>query len=177
VTPKTRSLTWSRIGSYVIFTLALAVLWIFLLFPQWQTARELKASQNAAWERLEFQKKHLPLFLEIEKKTGHSRPFSFGLPKQEKFPLADLAGFREIFLNLARTHNLTAPALDPDLLVLAKGAKTIPVKAELGGKLEDFRSYLIDLLSLPYMSHFSEIDIRQTDKGMIFKISFYVIVG
>jgi len=147
------------------------------LLPLWLTSKDYLIKNEVLRKRLEIQKIALPQYREMEKRLSAKPPQKLPLPSLAKIPTAEINQIRPIIQEVAHKNNLSALRVEPDMLALLKGTGRMAVVTELKGKLFDFRNYLIALNGLPYVTEMAEMEIRQTNSGLVFMLKFYIEIG
>lgn len=147
------------------------------LLPLWMASNEYTSKNEVLRKRLEIQKIALPQYQEMEKRLGAKPPPKLPLPSMAKIPTAEINQIRPMIREVAQKNNLYALRVEPDMLALVKGTGRMAVVTELKGRLLDFRNYLIALNGLPYVAEMAEMEIRQTNSGLVFMLKFYIEIG
>ncbi|MDZ4165232.1 MAG: hypothetical protein U1C55_08900 [Smithellaceae bacterium] len=147
------------------------------LLPLWLASNEYTSKNEALRKRLEIQKIAMPQYREMEKRLSAKPPQKLSLPSPAKIPAAEINQIRPMIQEVAQKNNLSALRVEPDMLALIKGTGRMAVVTELKGRLFDFRNYLIALNGLPYVTEMAEMEIRQTNSGLVFVLKFYIEIG
>ena len=102
-----------------------------------------------------------------------------GLPNVQITPLphrqsAEIAGtVREI----ARRTHMELTSLAPIISTRKKEWRNLEVKAELRGKFTDLRSFVFELLSLPYIQHIDQLKINSAPARLNITVTFTVVLA
>ncbi len=149
----------------------------FGIIPHLRAVSAYEGRISAAKNKLESHRLSSPLLREMEKRRVDKRIETLPFPVRGALPRGDISGLRSSLKALAEKNRMIQVKSDQDLSLLAKGEKVIGVVAEIQGELADFRRYLIALSGLDYLGPIEEIEIRQTEAGLLFRLRFKVNVG
>lgn len=119
----------------------------------------------------------MPLYADLKKRLG--APVSERLPFPEPVAVRrdDIDKLSLTLDNLARLSGLRVTPVESDTPALTKEEATVAIVKELAGGLTDFRKFLVAVKALPYVDGMEELQIRQTPRGLVFRVRISIRVA
>jgi Tfp pilus assembly protein PilO len=155
----------------LIFTvLSIVIILIFILFlitPRQKSIEKIRQEiQSTSTEIKVLKEKFIPAYVQAKNFEQIKFDPQFLLPKREHLDRKKLPGLPDQFNSLALKQNLKLSNKDLDLAFLKNKTKSVSIFLELEGRLQDFRNYLIVIISLPFFDSFEKIKIDSTQNNI-----------
>lgn len=166
--------------SLIFLSFCLAGVLVYVLagiLPLQNAVRESSEAVARLQETREIQKLALPLYADLKKRLAAPVSERLPFPKPENLRREEIKKLNFALTNLARMNNLGTTLIEPDMSALIKGESTVAVVMELTGGLNDFRNYLVAVKALPYVGGLEDMQIRQTSRGLLYRIRIRIGIG
>jgi len=139
----------------------------FILIPGQTSIKKIRQDvQSVSNDIKVINEKFVPAYAIAKKFKEIKFDPKFSIPKRENIDRINLSELPAKFHKLALEHNLKLSNKNLDLGFLKTKSKSISMFLELEGKLNDFRSYLITIISLPFFDSFEKIKINSTQNNL-----------
>jgi len=150
----------------LVSAMLLAVVAIFILFPQNQKIADIKKEKRTAVITLERQKKLYPLF--VQAKAMANMAFEPLIPLVKRTPLGrdKITTLSEIFTSIGMDNNMVLSSNTLDINSLKNRSDSVSMELVFTGDFFDYRNCLISLISLPFFNAVETIKIT-TDKARV----------
>lgn len=151
----------------VLSTITILFFVFFLILPGQKSIRKIKQDiQSASTDIKILNEKFVPAYAKAKKLEEIKFEPKFSLPNRENLDRKNLSELPDKFHSLAMEHNLKLSNNNLDLGFLKTKTNSISMFLELEGKLQDFRKYLIAIISLPFFDSFEKIRINSTQNDI-----------
>jgi len=151
----------------VLSTITILFFVFFLILPGQKSIRKIKQDiQSASTDIKILNEKFVPAYAKAKKLEEIKFEPKFSLPNRENLDRKNLSELPDKFHSLAMEHNLKLSNNNLDLGFLKTKTNSISMFLELEGKLQDFRRYLIAIISLPFFDSFEKIRINSTQNDI-----------
>jgi hypothetical protein len=162
---------------YSLLCLTAVLMIVFVgVIPQQLSLARLENKVKSIQLQIEEQKKLYPIYQVLQKgdKTRESKI----LPSPLKSPIlrTQLDMISTTIKEIASKANLDTVLASPDVNSLGYAPKSLMVNIVLMGDFFSFRKFLIGLGELPYLERIDEIQIRQNEDTMEFRIKISLSV-
>jgi hypothetical protein len=147
------------------------------IIPAGRTLTELDARLDDAKYKLEGQRTLMPMFQSLQGRNEKKESQSLPLPEQGKLPQSRIDTLPGTFSTAAKVSGMALVSALPNLNALTGDAQFLSVDAVLRGNFLQFRKFLIQLGSLPYVHHIEEITIQGKADMTEFSVKIWVAVG
>jgi len=160
-----------RLGTITIIFILLSaitlfVFMFFLILPGQKAITKIQQDiQSASSDIKVLNESFVPAYAKAKKFENIKFEPRFPLPNRETLDRKNLSELPEKFYALAKEHNLKLSNKNLDLGFLKTKSTSISMFLELEGKLQDFRNYLIAVISLPFFDSFGKIKINSTQNN------------
>ena len=139
----------------------------FILIPGQTSIKKIQQDVQSVSNDIKIiNEKFVPAYAIAKKFKDIQFDPKFSIPKRENLDRKNLSGLPDKFHKLALEHNLKLSNKNLDLGFLKTKSKSISMYLELEGKLNDFRNYLIMIISLPFFDSFEIIKINSTQSNL-----------
>jgi len=139
----------------------------FILIPGQTSIKKIRQDvQSVSNDIKVINEKFVPAYAIAKKFKEIKFDPKFSTPKRENIDRKNLSELPTKFHKLALEHNLKLSNKNLDLGFLKTKSKSISMFLELEGKLNDFRNYLITIISLPFFDSFEKIKINSTQNNL-----------
>ena len=164
------------IFSLICLTGVLVLVLVGIIPEQLSLARLEQQMKNIQFQ-IEEQKNLYPLYHVLKKGIQTKDPKI--LPSSEKSPLlkTQVDSISATIKEIARKANLDTVSSSPDVNVLGYELKSLPVNIVLRGDYLSFRKFLIGLGEIPYLERIEDIEIRQNEDTMEFKMKISLFIA
>jgi len=154
----------------IFIVLSAATLFIFIFFsimPGQKSIKKIRQDiQSVSNDIKVLNEKFVPAYAKAKKFEGIKFEPKFPLPNRENLERKNLSELPNKFHTLALEHNLKLSNKNLDLGFLKTKSTSSSMFLELEGKLQDFRNYLIVIISLPFFDSFEKIKINSTQNNI-----------
>lgn len=160
-----------RIGTIpIIFILLSAVTFfafmVFLILPGKHKINQIRQEIKSVSSDIKMVNENfVPAYARAKKFEEIRFEPRFPLPDRATIDRKNLSELPETFYALALEHNLQLSNKNLDLGFLKTKSTSISMFLELEGKLQDFRNYLVAVISLPFFDSFEKIKINSTQNS------------
>ena len=161
-----------KISLFTIIFIVLSAVTIFLfiffsVMPGQKSIKKIRQDiQSVSTDIKVLNEKFVPAYAKAKKFEGIKFEPKFPVPKREDLPRKNLSALPDLFHTLALEHNLKLSNKNLDLGFLKTKSTSSSMFLELEGKLQDFRNYLIVIISLPFFDSFEKIIINSTQNNI-----------
>lgn len=172
-----KSLPSNSLNYLVIFGGIIVILILLGILPfhryNSNRAQEVKKIQADIAEQKEFQQAYQSQQKISKTPIVHKLPN----PVKTKLPRPDLDKFQDTFRAEAKKSGLIITSLIPDMATLAAGSPAILFDVTTKGQFANFRKLLINVGALPYVDKIEEINIKQLEDSMEFKMKLWIVLA
>ncbi len=162
----------TRLSLLTLILILLSVITIFIfiffiLIPGQKAIKKIRQDvQSVSGDIKIINEKFVPAYAIAKKFKEIKFEPKFSIPKRETLDRKNLSELPDKFHKLALEHNLKLSNKNLDLGFLKTKSKSISMFLELEGKLNDFRNYLVVIISLPFFDSFEKIKINPTKNNI-----------
>jgi Tfp pilus assembly protein PilO len=153
----------------ILIVLSIVTILIFTLFsiaPGQKSIKKIRQDIKSISTEIKILKeKYVPAYAKAKNFEQIKFDPKFLLPKREQLDRKNLPGLPDQFHSLALKQNLKVSNKNLDLAFLKTQTKSVSMFLELEGRLQDFRNYLIVIISLPFFDSFEKIKIDSTQNS------------
>ena len=135
--------------------------------------QEVESIQSQIAEQKEFQQ----IYKSLKNIAGTERVHKLPNPQKAKLPRLDVDKFQDVFRAEAKKSGLLTTSLMPDMKTITTGSSAILFNATTTGEFANFRELLLNLGALPYIDTIEEINIKQHEDAMEFKLKIWVALA
>lgn len=135
-------------------------------------SQEVKKIQADIAEQKEFQQ-----IYQSQQKIPGTQVHKLPNPVKTKLPRPDLDKFQDTFRAEAKKSGLIITSLIPDMKTIAAGSPAILFDVTSKGQFANFRELLINVGALPYVDKIEEINIKQLEDAMEFKMKLWIALA
>ena len=149
--------------SVVIFgicAVGIVAFWVLIIFPSQKTAADLDQEIDKLNARIEEQRILTPLFHNLLQRAKKKGPTGLPAPEKSKLSHGDMNAISTVFQEIAGRHNLKLDEVTTDVNSLVQESGYLVMRLQLSGNFFDFRKFLVDIGSVPYLEHIEEVSIR-----------------
>lgn len=149
---------------FILLSIAVIILFIFFsILPGQKSIKKIRQDIISVTTDIKvFEEKFVPAYAKAKKFERIKFEPKFSLPKRESLDRENLSELPNKFHLLALEHNLKLSNKKLNLAFLKTKSNSISMLLELDGRLQDFRNYLIVIISLPFFDSFEKIKINST---------------
>jgi len=147
---------YEKISPVTIFFIVLSAVTIFIfiffmIIPEQKSINKIQYDIKSTSSNIKISnEKIIPAYAKAKKFKEMKFEPKFALPKRDSLDRKNLSDLPNKFHTLALENNLKLSNKNLDLGFLKTKSKSISMYLELEGKLQDFRNYLIVIISLPF---------------------------
>jgi hypothetical protein len=166
--------------SIIYIGVCLFGLLIFLfagIVPTAKTLGVLDRQIEEANHQLQVQKTLSPLIQSLESRSQKKESRILPLPERGRLPQAQIQTLPMTFGTAAKAAGMSLVSAIPNLNALTGDAQFLSVDAVLRGNFLQFRKFLIQIGSLPYVHHIEEITIQGKAEATEFRVKIWMAVG
>jgi len=151
----------------------------FSILPGQKSIKKIQQDrQSASLDIKVLNEKFVPAYARAKKFDDIKFEPKLPLPKRSELDRKNLSSLPDLFHTLALEQNLKLSNKNLDLGFLKTQVKSISMFLELEGKLQDFRNYLIVIISLPFFDSFEKIKINSTsNNGKRFSVDLKININ
>jgi hypothetical protein len=167
-----------------VFNLAFCLVGIAILvgvgiYPTHRTIGELDLEIARYEAEIESQKLLFPVFIELLKRSREKSPALLPAPDPKRLPRGDTSQLSESLRQIAGENGITIDSLTPDVESLIDSSGRLKMEAELTGSFHDFRNFLIQIGSVPYLEslEFMRFQASPEKEPLRVTMRFWVLQG
>ena len=139
----------------------------FILIPGQTSIKKIRQDVQSVSNDIKIiNEKFVPAYAIAKKFKEIQFDPKFSIPERKNLDRKKLSELPAKFHKLALEYNLKLSNKNLDLGFLKTKSKSISMFLELEGKLNDFRNYLIMIISLPFFDSFEKIRINSTQSNL-----------
>ncbi|MBC8439367.1 MAG: hypothetical protein H8D87_06755 [Deltaproteobacteria bacterium] len=151
----------------VLSAITIFIFIFFILIPRQNSIKKIQQDiQSVSNDNKVLNEKFVPAYAIAKKFENIKFEPKFPLPKRDDIDRKNLSELPDKFHTLALEHNLKLSNKNIDLGFLKTKSTSSSMFLELEGKLQDFRNYLIAIISLPFFDSFEKIRINSTRSNL-----------
>ena len=151
------------------------LVYVFLIIiPTQKTSTELDTDIVKIGDRIEEQRILKPVFESLLKQAQKKNPTDLPATKKVKLDRADISKLSEGLQEMAFRHGLKIQDMNTDVSDLIGKSGYLLMRINLTGAFMDFRSFLVDLGTIPSLEIIEEIQIRAIEGAREFKIKMWM---
>jgi Tfp pilus assembly protein PilO len=165
----------------IIFSLiclagVLVIVFVGIIPEKLSSARFEQKMKNIQFQ-IEEQKNLYPIYHVLKKGIQTKDPSILPFPEKSPLLRTQMDIISTTIKEIARKANLETVSSSPDVNVLGYEPKSLPVNIVLRGDYLSFRKFLIGLGEMPYLERIEEIQIRQNEDMMEFKMKILLFIA
>jgi Tfp pilus assembly protein PilO len=165
----------------IIFSLiclagVLVIVFVGIIPEKLSSARFEQKMKNIQFQ-IEEQKNLYPIYHVLKKGIQTKDPRILPFPEKSPLLRTQMDIISTTIKEIARKANLETVSSSPDVNVLGYEPKSLPVNIVLRGDYLSFRKFLIGLGEMPYLERIEEIQIRQNEDMMEFKMKILLFIA
>jgi len=153
------SLTQS-LAIFGICAVGIVAFWVLIIFPSQKTVEDLDQEINQLNGRIEEQRILTPVFHNLLQRAKMKGPTRLPSPEKSKLSHGDMNAISTVFQDIARRCNLKLDEVTTDVNSLVQESGYLVMRIQISGNFFDFRKFLVDIGSIPYLEHIEEVSIR-----------------
>ena len=160
---------------YILICGAGVLLFIFFItIPAHRTAADLDKEYKKISDRIEEQRILKPVFASLLKQAKKKNPTELPSAKKVALSRSDISKLSESLQEMAFRHGLKIQDLNTDVPGVTGRSGYLQIRIILTGEFMDFRSFLVDLGTLPSLEIIEEIQIRAIESSREFNLKLWM---
>lgn len=166
--------------SIVIVLLGLVVLFVFVslwIVPLKKSLDAMDVKIAGLQERIEMEKKLMPLYLNLDEKNRMELPELYPLPEKKKLPRYQIEEVLPTFARIAEKSNMAIVSIDPDIISLGNKPGLLEIDVVIQGDFLKFRNFLIEIAGIPYLEELGEIKVERVASSLKFGMKILLAVS
>lgn len=160
------------IAYLIISAVGIVAFILLVLHPTYRSLDKLDIEIVEARQRIEKQRKLMPLYYELVEKSKAPVPYKLPLPETRKFSESDIKLIPSVFRKVAIKSGTKMLSVNPDVTSLSDKSGAILVNVSTKGDFSRLRNFLIEIGKLPYLKGIESMVILQkaVDKELRIKV-------
>jgi hypothetical protein len=147
------------------------------IVPNYITSANLDRKISGLQFQIEEQKTLYPIYQLLKDRSQKKMPRVLPLPVKSKLSRGNMRSIPTTFKDIARSVNMNMVSISPDLNSLRIDPRFLPVDMAVAGDFFNFRKFLIALVGVPYLERIEELQIRQNQETMEFKVKICLAIN
>jgi len=133
---------------------------IFLLIANYRMLSILDKNISRMKNQIDVQEFFSPVFKKLFNHLDFEEPEGLSLPKPLRMPREDTAKTLALLQEMAQKSRFKVEGISPDVDSTIDGSKHLMINIILQGDFLDLRSFLSQLIVIPYLEHIEQIKIN-----------------
>ena len=161
---------------FIAVSVATLVLYmIFSIIPGYGSIKKIRQDIKMANADLSVLEKIIPVFAKAKQIDGIALEPGLSFSRRAELDREKLPGLLNVFQSLALKHNLLIIDNKLDTTFLSRKPGSVSILFKSQGRLQDFRAFLVSIISLPYFETVETINIHPDSNGLNnFTINFKI---
>ena len=161
--------------TYLLICAALVLGFLAIgIFPSMRNLRNQDVEISKLQAQMQEQKALFPIYKSLMEKARQYGSGNLVLPSRAGLPSDRVDEVPSLIGGLTRKYNLELVSATPDVKCLADNYKYLSVRVIARGDFFNFRKFLLELDSQPFLEHTEELQIRETTGGKEFKLKIWL---
>ena len=144
----------------IVCVVGILAFFLLIILPSQKSAEELDKDIAKLSARIEEQRILTPVFHSLLNRSKIGPPSDLPRPEKTKLSYGDINTISNLFQDIAARHNLNLEAVNTDVGSMVQDTGYLSMQLRLNGDFYKFRSFLVDLGSIPSLEHIEEIKIQ-----------------
>ena len=162
---------------FLLCALVVAAVVLLAVLPAYRYIGELDKRIDRTGQRIEAEKRLLPLYQELLKRSQLEVKRNLPLPDRTFIPRRDVDMMPSIFAGIGVKSGMEVISANPDVMTLATGQTRVLVNAAIRGNFFNYRKFLVELGRLPYIDRIEEIQIQQKSPEKEYRMKIWLNVS
>jgi hypothetical protein len=166
--------------SVIIALLGIGVLVLFLSFglvPMQKSLDDMDLKIAELKERIEIEKKLMPLYVNLEEKIKMELPELYPVPEKKTLPRYQIEEVLPTFARIAEESDMAIVFIDPDIIGLENKPGLLEIDVVIQGDFFNFRNFLIEIAGIPYLEEIGEIKVERVASSLKFGMKILLAVS
>ena len=138
-----------------------------------------KIDQNINSLKNQMEKKTIltPLYADIQKRVRYQSPNGLPFPQSQKLTSDDMDRIPLVFQDIAQKSHLELALFEPDINTFVDGSGQLKINLLFKGEYSDFRTFLIELIKIPYLAEIEWLHIQRTQGAKKLELGLRVLLA
>jgi len=164
--------------SYLIICGGIIIILILLgVIPFYRYNASRSADVKNIQAQIEEQKQLQQAYQSLQNISKTAKGHKLPNPEKTKLPRLDVDKFQNAFQTEAKKSGMVNATLIPDMKTIAVGSPAMLFNATTKGQFANFRELLINLGAITYIDQVEEINIKQHEDAMEFKMKIWIALA
>jgi len=172
-----QSLPAKSVTYFILCALVVAAVILLAVLPSYRYIGELDKRIDRTGQRIEAEKRLLPLYQELVKRSKVDVQRKLPLPDRTSIPRGDVDMMPSIFAGIGVKSGMEVISASPDVMSLSTGQTLVLVNAAIRGNFFNYRKFLVELGKLPYIDRIEEIQIQQKSPEKEYRMKVWLNVS
>ena len=128
-------------------------------------------------ERIEIEKRLIPLYLKLEKKSKVELPELYCVPEKKELPRYQIEEVLPTFARIAEESDMAIVSIDPDIVGLENKPGLLEIDVIIQGDFFNFRNFLIEIARIPYLEGIGELKVERVASSLKFGMKILLAVS
>lgn len=167
-------------ASIMIVLLGLVVLVLFIslwIVPLRKSLDDMDLKIAELQERIEIEKKLMPLYVNLEEKIKMELPKLYPIPEKKTLPRYRIEEVLPTFARIAEESDMAIVFIDPDIIGLGNEPGLLKIDVVIQGDFFNFRNFLIEIAGIPYLEEIGEIKVERVASSLKFGMKILLAVS
>jgi Tfp pilus assembly protein PilO len=148
---------------------------IFLIIiPSQKSAKAIDSDINQLETRIDEQRILTPVFHSLLARAKEKNPTGLPVTEKAKLPRDDMQKALDQIRGIVSRNDLNLQEITPDVNSLTQSSGYLLIQLTATGNFFNFRQFLIDLGSIPYVEHIQEIQIQPIEASRELKLKIWL---
>lgn len=162
----------------VLLGLLVIVVFFFLcIVPLQKSLDDMDVEIAGMKERIEIEKKLMPLYMKLEKKSEVELPELYRVPEKKELPRYQIEDVLPTFARIAEESDMAIVSIDPDIIGLENKPGLLEIDVVIQGDFFNFRNFLIEIAGIPYLEGIGEIKVERVASSLKFGMKILLAVS
>jgi hypothetical protein len=149
---------------------------VFGLYGSHKALKEQDATIHRLEEKIKAQQLMQPLYVSLSTRLQKKEFESINTVSKTGLPLDQLDGIPTLFGDIGNKCQVATIQANPETKSINPDSNTLPIRLVIRGEFKNLRSFLIQILQLPYVEHVEELQILEVQGGKELKVKLWLAV-
>ena len=157
-----------------IYTGVLVLVIGVLIIPSYFAIGKAEANLAKVESEVKEQRQLAPIFGKLMKASRELNKSTNRLPARKAISRDEAGNVADMFIDLAADSRLQMEKIEPDLNALVNEARLMRIDMVLRGSLDDYRTYLNQLIELPHVEFIERLRILAIPDGREYRMRIWL---